>query len=50
MKEWKIKIKNGENWVELGVFNKMQTMETVKEYLKTDYELVIMPIKRSKNV
>lgn len=46
MKEWKIKIKDRERWVELGVFNKMQTMETIKEYLKTDYELAIVPVKR----
>jgi hypothetical protein len=46
MKEWKIKIKKNEKWVELGVFNKMQTQETLKEYLKTDYEIYIIPIKK----
>lgn len=48
MKEWKIKFKDGEKWIELGVFNKMQTIETIKEYLKTNYELAIVPIKREK--
>ena len=47
MKEWKIKIKNCDKWVELGIFNKMQTIETIKEYLKTNYELAIIPIKRN---
>ena len=46
MREWKIKFKDGEKWIELGVFNKMQTIETIKEYLKTNYELEIVPIKR----
>ena len=48
MKEWKIKFKDGEKWIELGVFNKMQTMETIKEYMKTDYEVTIVPIRKEK--
>lgn len=49
MKEWKIKINKGDKWIELGVFNKMQTTETIKEYMKTDYEITIVPVKKEKN-
>lgn len=32
----------------LGVFNKMQTIETVKEYMKTKYTIIIKPIIKEK--
>ena len=46
MKEWEIRIKEKDKWVSIGVFNKMQAHETVKEYMKTDYSVLMMPIHR----
>lgn len=46
MKEWLVLVKKGEKATVLGQFNKMQTIETIKEYMKTDYEVTIVPIKR----
>lgn len=46
MKEWEIRIKEKDKWVSIGVFNKMQAYETVKEYMKTDYSVLMMPIHR----
>ena len=48
MKEWVVIVKNGEKATVLGQLNKMQTMETVKEYMKTDYEVTIVPVKKEK--
>lgn len=45
MKKWEIFVKIGENnWKSIGIFNKMQTFETIKEYLTADYEVKIVPI------
>lgn len=46
MKEWLILVKKEDKTTVLGQFNKMQTMETIKEYMKTDYEVTIVPIKK----
>ena len=48
MKEWEIRIKEKDKWVSIGVFNKMQAHETVKEYMKTDYSVLMIPIQRRK--
>lgn len=47
MKEWVVIVKKGEKATVLGQLNKMQTTETVKEYMKTDYEITIIPINKT---
>ena len=46
MKEWVVIVKKGEKTTVLGQLNKMQTIETIKEYMKTDYEVAIVPVKK----
>ncbi|MBR4003854.1 MAG: hypothetical protein IKI95_07405 [Clostridia bacterium] len=47
MKEWIVIVKKGEKATVLGQLNKMQTTETIKEYMKTDYEITIIPINKT---
>ena len=46
MKEWAIIVKKDGKRTFLGQLNKLQTTETIKEYMKTDYEITIVPIKK----
>lgn len=47
MKEWVVIVKKGEKGIVLGQLNKLQTTETIKEYMKTDYEITIIPINKT---
>lgn len=49
MKEWVVIVEKGGKVTALGQLNKMQTMETIKEYMKTDYSVTIIPVKKEKN-
>lgn len=48
MKEWIITVEKGGKVTVLGRLNKMQTMETIKEYMKTEYSISIIPVKKEK--
>lgn len=48
MKEWEIRVKEKDKWVSIGVFNKMQTQETLLEYMKTKFSIMLVPIKKEK--
>lgn len=46
MKEWEIRVKENDKWVSIGVFNKMQAHETILEYMKTNFSVLMIPIQR----
>lgn len=50
MKEWEIRIQEKDKWISLGVFNKMQAQETIKEYMKTNYSVMLVPIVKERRL